>query len=170
MKKTMKLLFLCVLLVCFSAPCANSSEGGNGASSDVTLSSKTAKHIGLVAHDALKGEMLAWVRENADQLARHRLICTGTTGRLIGEMFEADFPALSPDITAMKSGPLGGDMQIGAMIADGGVDILVFFVDPMSAQPHDADIRALLRVANLYNIGLATNRATADLIIRSPLF
>ncbi|MDL2263596.1 methylglyoxal synthase [Synergistaceae bacterium OttesenSCG-928-I11] len=150
-------IVLALLLLFLWAGASAASEGG-------------VKKIGLVAHDALKGEMLEWVMENAETLAPHSLVCTGTTGRLIGELFEANFPALSPDIRIMKSGPLGGDMQIGALIADGGLDVLVFFVDPMSMQPHDADIRALLRICNVYNTVLATNRSTADFVVSSPLF
>lgn len=141
---------------------ATAASAGGGATS--------VKTIGLVAHDALKAELLDWVGENAEKLARHKLVCTGTTGRLIGELFAADFPALSPDITAFKSGPLGGDMQIGAAIANGALDILVFFVDPMTIQAHDTDIKALLRICNVYNVVLATNRSTADFIVSSPLF
>ena len=128
------------------------------------------KNLGLVAHDAKKGEMLDWVRYNAHKLARHRLACTGTTGRLIAEMFAAEFPGLSPEITILKSGPLGGDQQMGARIAEGSLDILIFITDPMTTQPHDVDVKALVRLCSVYNIVLACTRATADFIISSPLF
>ncbi|MDR1508272.1 MAG: methylglyoxal synthase [Synergistaceae bacterium] len=128
------------------------------------------KKIGLVAHDARKQDMLDWVRFNAVSLAPHKLICTGTTGRLILEMFEAEFPGLSPDLTRLKSGPLGGDQQMGALIADDKIDILIFLTDPMTTQPHDVDVKALVRLCAVYNTVLACNKSTADFIISSPLF
>ena len=128
------------------------------------------KIIGLVAHDARKEDMLAWVKYNAESLVIHKLICTGTTGKLITEMFRKDFPHLSPDLTSLKSGPLGGDQQMGALIANGNLDMLVFLTDPMTTQPHDVDVKALVRLCSVYNIILACNRATADFVISSPLF
>ena len=128
------------------------------------------KTIGLVAHDARKKDLLDWVRYNAKRLSPHKMICTGTTGRLIAEMFAEEFPALDPDIRRLKSGPLGGDQQMGALIAEGNVDVLIFLTDPMTTQPHDVDIKALVRLCSVYNTVIACNRSTADFVISSPLF
>lgn len=128
------------------------------------------KTIGLVAHDARKQEMLLWVKRNADALCRHKMVCTGTTGGLIRDMLADEFPHLSPRITRLKSGPLGGDQQMGALIAEGGIDILVFLTDPMTTQPHDVDVKALVRLCTVYNTVLACTVATADYVIASPLF
>lgn len=128
------------------------------------------KNIGLVAHDARKQEMLLWVKRHAETLCKHNLICTGTTGGLIKDMLTRDFPHLPVDITRMKSGPLGGDQQIGAKIVDGKIDILIFLTDPMTTQPHDVDVKALVRLCTVYNIVLACTVSTADFIISSPLF
>jgi methylglyoxal synthase len=122
------------------------------------------KRIALVAHDAKKNDLIHWVKANAEALAPHQFWATGTTGKRIQEACP-DF-----DITPMKSGPLGGDQQIGARIAEGGLDILIFFTDAMSPHPHDADVRALTRLSTLYNVAMATNRTTADFIVRSPYF
>lgn len=121
------------------------------------------KRIGLVAHDAKKADLLDWVMLHRDRLAAHTLWATGTTGGLIAE--RTGLP-----VTRLKSGPLGGDQQMGALIADGGLDALVFFSDPMSAMPHDVDVKALVRLSTVYNIVLACNRTTADFVISSPLF
>lgn len=128
------------------------------------------KTIGLVAHDARKKDLLDWMRYNAKRLSAHKMICTGTTGRLIETMYGEEFPHLSPDIMRLKSGPLGGDQQMGALIADGKVDVLIFLTDPMTTQPHDVDIKALVRLCSVYNTVIACNRSTADFIISSPLF
>lgn len=131
---------------------------------------RVTKTIGLVAHDARKNEMLAWVRNHAETLCRHNLVCTGTTGGIIRKMLAKDFPNLSPGITLLKSGPLGGDQQMGARIVDSGIDILIFLTDPMTTQPHDVDVKALVRLCTVYNVVLACNIATADFVISSPLF
>lgn len=131
------------------------------------------KNIALVAHDKMKKDMLEWVHWNRAILAPHRLICTGTTGRLIQEMLMLEkqkLPEKSFEMHLLKSGPLGGDQQLGAMIAEGKVDILIFLWDPMEQQPHDVDVKALLRIAVLYNIPTASNRTSADFLISSPLF
>lgn len=121
------------------------------------------KSIALVAHDERKQDLLQWVKFNADRLAAHRLFATGTTGKVIAEHTQLE-------VKRLKSGPLGGDQQLGAMIADFKLDILIFFWDPMTAQPHDVDVKALLRMAVLYNVVVACNRASADFIISSTLF
>ena len=122
------------------------------------------KHIALVAHDAKKDELIHWVRSNVDALKPHKLWSTGTTGRRVEEAC----PEL--DVTALKSGPLGRNQQIEARIAEGEIDIFVFFTDALSPHTHDADIRPLTRLSTVYNVAMATNRATADFLITSPLF
>ncbi len=121
------------------------------------------KRIALVAHDQRKQDLLQWVTHNSDQLAKHTLFGTGTTGKLISDNS-------SLKIIRMRSGPLGGDQQLGAMIANLELDILIFFWDPMTSQPHDVDVKALLRMSVLYNVAVACNRATADFLISSPMF
>lgn len=132
---------------------------------------KQTKTIALVAHDNRKGDMIEWVEWNWQKLLKHKLVCTGTTGRLVDEALtrmHKEETKLHKSIILLKSGPLGGDQQLGAMIAEGNINILIFFWDPMQAQPHDVDVKALLRIASVYNIPTATNRSTADFIIDSP--
>ena len=124
--------------------------------------SPESKRIALVAHDDRKGDLLEWAEYNRDILADHVLYATGTTGRLLAE-------ALDLPVTCFQSGPLGGDQQIGALIASGDLDMLVFFWDPMSSQPHDSDVKALVRLAVLWDIPIACNRTSADYLITSPL-
>jgi methylglyoxal synthase len=130
------------------------------------------KRIALVAHDNCKKDMVEWVEWNWSLLLNHQLICTGTTGRLVEEALarqaDEEHPVRHPP-QRLKSGPFGGDQQLGAMIADGGVDVLIFFWDPMQPQPHDVDVKALLRIAVLYNIPTACNRSTADFLISSHI-
>lgn len=134
------------------------------------------KRIALVAHDNRKIDLVGWVEYNWRSLLKHDLVCTGTTGKLVSETIErkrrAEGGAGAPDarIRLLKSGPLGGDQQLGALIAEGEVDLVIFFWDPMAPQPHDVDVKALLRIAVVYNIPMACNRATADFVISSPLF
>ena len=134
---------------------------------------KTKKNIAIVAHDNRKKDIIEWVSFNWKEFVQHNLICTGTTGKLVEETLaekcsQEDF--VPPSITRLKSGPLGGDQQLGALIVEGGVDILIFFWDPMQPQPHDVDVKALLRITVLYNIPTASNRSTADFIVSSTLF
>ena len=132
------------------------------------------KNIALVAHDNRKKDLIEWVEWNCDLLLQHNLICTGTTGKLIEETLaqrEVCKPKglNRPLVKKLKSGPLGGDQQLGSMITEGLIDVMIFFWDPMQPHPHDVDVKALLRIAVVYNIPIACNRSTADFIISSPL-
>ncbi|MFW6338547.1 MAG: methylglyoxal synthase [Alkalispirochaetaceae bacterium] len=131
------------------------------------------KRIALVAHDNRKKDLVEWVEWNYEILIDHELICTGTTGSLVEEAIEKKLELLNKrrfKISKLKSGPLGGDQQLGAMICENKIDMLIFLWDPMEPQPHDVDVKALLRIAVLYNVPIANNRATADFLISSPLF
>src|SRR5664279_3949136 len=135
---------------------------------------KHQKVVALVAHDNRKRDLIEWVAWNHAILAEHQLVCTGTTGRLVEEALaqksaEAEEPIPTPAIHKLKSGPLGGDQQLGALIAEGKIDVVIFFWDPMQPQPHDVDVKALLRIAVVYNIPIACTRSTADFLISSPL-
>jgi methylglyoxal synthase len=130
------------------------------------------KRIALVAHDNRKKDLIEWAEWNYEVLIHHKLISTGTTGRLLEESVNkrlTDEDANDFEVMKLKSGPLGGDQQLGAMIAEGGIDLLIFLWDPMQPQPHDVDVKALLRISVLYNIPTACNRSTADFMISSPL-
>ncbi|MBC8319368.1 MAG: methylglyoxal synthase [Bacteroidetes bacterium] len=126
---------------------------------------ESIKRIALVAHDNRKNDLIEWVEFNKGNLTDHSLFCTGTTGSLVEKTLGDDYK-----LTRLKSGPLGGDQQLGALIADEKIDLLIFFWDPMSSHPHDVDVKALLRLSVLYNIPTACNRATAEFIISSPLY
>ncbi len=131
-----------------------------------------SKHIALVAHDNRKQDLIEWVEFNYKTLLGHHIICTGTTGRMVEETIRGKLEGseeITFDILKLKSGPLGGDQQLGAMISEGRIDLLIFFWDPMQPQPHDVDVKALLRITVVYNIPTACNRSTADFLISSHL-
>ena len=120
------------------------------------------KRIALIAHDNCKEGLVDWARYNRGTLARHELFATGTTGALLSD-------ELDLRVTRYLSGPLGGDQQVGAAVAEGRIDFVVFFWDPLAPHPHDVDVKALLRIAVVYNVPIACNRSTADFILSSPL-
>ena len=122
---------------------------------------KPQKTIALVAHDHKKDDLVNWANKHRALLSSHKLIATGTTGRIIEE-------ALQVEVQKLMSGPLGGDQQLGSLIAQGEIDIIIFFWDPMEAQPHDSDVKALLRIGVVWNIPMACDPATADFMISSP--
>ncbi len=120
--------------------------------------------IAMIAHDSTKQELVLWMGRNVGQFQGRKVYATGTTGRLLKQAY----PDL--DITPLKSGPLGGDQQVGAMIAEGDIAAVIFFQDPMTPQPHDVDVKALVRLATLYEIPIACNQSTADYLVSSPYF
>jgi len=128
----------------------------------ITFTIRKQKNIALIAHDGKKRELIEWCAENQDILKNHFLCGTGTTARLVAE--KTGLP-----VKGYNSGPLGGDQQIGAKIVEGVIDFVIFFSDPLEAQPHDPDVKALLRIAQVYDIPIANNKATADFMIHSPL-
>ncbi len=128
----------------------------------VNLTIKEQKNIALIAHDGMKDEMIKWCKANKEVLSKHKLSGTGTTARMI-----ADYVGLT--VKGYNSGPLGGDQQIGAKIVEGKIDMVIFFSDPLAAQPHDPDVKALLRIAQVYDIPIANNKSTADFMIKSSL-
>ena len=130
--------------------------------SKITLTIGKQKNIALIAHDGKKAEIIAWCEEHKEELKKHFLCGTGTTARMITD--RTGLP-----VRGYNSGPLGGDQQIGAKIVEGRIDLVIFFSDPLTAQPHDPDVKALLRIAQVYDIPIANTRATADFIITSPL-
>lgn len=128
----------------------------------ITFTIGKKKTIALIAHDGKKKELIEWCRENQEILRKHFLCGTGTTARLVAE-------ATGLPVKGYNSGPLGGDQQVGAKIVEGVINFVIFFSDPLEAQPHDPDVKALLRIAQVYDIPIANNRATADFMIHSPL-
>jgi len=123
---------------------------------------ETRKRIALIAHDNMKRDILEWARYNRGTLSRHELYGTGTTGGMIAA-------ETGLEVARFRSGPLGGDQQVGAGVAEGRIDFIIFFWDPLAPHPHDVDVKALLRIAVVYNVPIACNRATADFLLSSPL-
>lgn len=137
------------------------------------IMNKKSHTIALVAHDNMKRDLAEWVDWNYAKILECNIVCTGTTGRMVEHTLverHGHAGEIAERIKLLKSGPLGGDQQLGSLIAEGRIDALFFFWDPMQAQPHDVDVKALLRLATLYNVPTAVNRSTADFLISSPLF
>ena len=128
----------------------------------LTIRMSSRKRVALIAHDNCKAALLDWARFNRGTLGQHQLYATGTTGSLLGA-------ELDLQVVPFLSGPLGGDQQVGAAIAEGRLDFVIFFWDPLEPHPHDVDVKALLRIAVVYNVPIACNRATADFLLSSPL-
>ena len=137
-------------------------EGKEEMSEKITLTIPKKKNIALIAHDGKKAELIKWCKDNSEILKRHFLCGTGTTARMIADA--TDLP-----VRGYNSGPLGGDQQIGAKIVEGKIDFVIFFSDPLTAAPHDPDVKALMRIAQVYDIPFANNKATADFMINSTL-
>ena len=127
-----------------------------------TSAQGSCRHIALIAHDHRKPDLVEWARFNRETLSKHELFATGTTGQILSD--ELELP-----VSRYLSGPLGGDQQVGAAIAEGKIDLVIFFSDPLAAHPHDVDVKALLRIAVLYDVPIACNRASADFMLSSPL-
>lgn len=130
------------------------------------------KNLALVAHDNRKEDLIDWVSFNWSEIIKHKIYCTGTTGKLVEKALQekcSEHNCTMPELIKLKSGPLGGDQQMGALITENGIDIFIFLWDPMQPQAHDVDVKALLRIAVLYNVPTACNRSTADFMITSPL-
>ena len=141
---------------------ANTRIGVQSMAEKVTLTIKKQKSIALIAHDGMKADLIQWCKDNIETLKKHSLCGTGTTARMITDA--TDLP-----VRGYNSGPLGGDQQIGAKIVEGKIDFVIFFSDPLTAAPHDPDVKALMRIAQVYDIPFANNKATADFLIHSTL-
>lgn len=129
------------------------------------------KTIALVAHDGMKRDLARWVEVNYKQLLNHKLICTGTTGKLVEDTIaDNNDGSRKLEISRLKSGPLGGDQQLGALIAEDKIDMVIFLCDPMTSQPHDVDVKALIRLSSVYNVPMALNLSTADFLISSKWY
>jgi methylglyoxal synthase len=153
-------------------PAVLATAGGAAPRAEATAG--RVKAVALVAHDLCKPDLVEWVQWNYTSLVDKRLVCTGTTGRLVDSTLRAKLaedgrPGFPLELRLLKSGPLGGDQQLGALIAEEQIDLVIFFWDPLRSQPHDVDVKALLRIAVVYNVPMACNRASADFLISSPL-
>ena len=141
---------------------SNKTKKEDSMSEKITLTIPKQKNIALIAHDGKKAELIKWCKDNSEILKKHFLCGTGTTARMIADA--TDLP-----VRGYNSGPLGGDQQIGAKIVEGKIDFVIFFSDPLTAAPHDPDVKALMRIAQVYDIPFANNKATADFLINSSL-
>lgn len=151
-----------MIACCVKLECGYAGKEAPGGMDYKKLTIGQKKKIALVAHDNKKLDLLEWAGFNRDLLAGHELYATGTTGKLLSEAFDLE-------VIRLQSGPLGGDQQIGGKIAEGGIDFLIFFWDPLKPMPHDPDVKALLRIAVVWNVPVACNRASADFMISSSL-